>query len=138
PLLVAMSIALLTRLPVDGNYFINVLPSTILMPFGMGMTFMPIIAAATSGVAKDRSGLAAGLINTSQQMGGALGLSVLSGIAASVTASSVHLGKLGSAVRGYDQAFLVAVIFLLFAAFLAITIIKEKRHSKDQPVSGTT
>jgi len=137
PLLVAVSIALLTRLPVDGNYFINVLPSTILMPFGIGMTFMPIIAAATSGVAKDRSGLAAGLINTSQQMGGALGLSVLSGIAASVTASSVNLGKLGSAVRGYDQAFLVAVGFLLFAALLAFTIIKEKRHSKDQPASGT-
>src|SRR5258708_17217348 len=58
PSLVALSIALLSRLPVDGNYFTDVLPTIILMPLGMGMTFMPIIAAATSGVPGDKAGLA--------------------------------------------------------------------------------
>ena len=130
PLLVALSIGLLAFLPVKGNYFLNILPSTILMPFGIGITFMPVIVAATSGVRSDESGLASGLINTSQQMGGALGLSILSGVAASVTAATMQAGALKAAVFGYDRAFLVAVIFMLFAAFLAITLIKQKRHPK--------
>jgi len=138
PLLVALSIGLLTRLPVDGNYFLNIFPSTVLMPLGMGITFMPIIAAATSGVSGDRAGLASGLINTSQQMGGALGLSILSGVAAAITASSMNLGGLASLVQGYDRAFFVAVIFLLFAAFLAVTVIKEIKHPKDQQGNQTS
>jgi len=137
PLLVAISIGLLTLLPVNGNYFINILPSTMLMPFGIAMTFMPVIAAATSGVRKEESGLASGLINTSQQVGGALGLSILSGVAAVVTAASVQFGAIKASVFGYDRAFLVAVVFMLFAAFLAITIIKQKKHPKGNQESST-
>lgn len=132
PVIIGISIALLSRLPVNGNYFIDVLPSVILMPLGIGMTFMPTIAAATSGVKSNESGLASGLINTSQQMGGALGLSVLSGVAAAVTASDWHFTKLQAAVFGYDRAFLVAVGFLVFATFLAIIVIKQKKHPKEQ------
>jgi hypothetical protein len=80
--------AWLSRMPVNGNYLTSLLPAVLLIPFGMGMTFMPIIAAATSGVPGREAGLASGLISTSQQMGGALGLSILSGVAATVTASS--------------------------------------------------
>ncbi len=127
PSLVAISIALLSRLPVNGNYFTDVLPTIILMPLGMGMTFMPIIAAATSGVPRDRAGLASGLINTSQQMGGAIGLAVLSGVAASVTAMSGQFGKLGALVHGYDRAFLVGFGFMVIVIFLAITVIKERK-----------
>lgn len=135
PLTVALSMILLSRLPVNGNYFLNVLPSTLLMPFGIGMTFMPVIAAATSGVRRDASGLASGLINTAQQMGGALGLAILSGVAASVTTKTVYLGKLNSLVSGFDRAFLVAAFFMIFAASLAITVIKQKRTSADQHAS---
>lgn len=138
PLLVALSIGLLAFLPVNGNYFLNILPSTILMPFGIGITFMPVIVAATSGVRSDESGLASGLINTSQQMGGALGLSILSGVAASVTAATMQFGTLKAAVFGYDRAFLVAVIFMLFAAFLAITLIKQKSHPKGHPEANSS
>jgi EmrB/QacA subfamily drug resistance transporter len=127
PILVAVSIALLARLPINGNYLFDILPSTILMPIGIGMTFMPIIAAATSGVPANEAGLASGLINTAQQMGGAVGLAILSGIAAGVTASAAHFSKLGSLVVGYDRAFFVAVFFSLFAAALAITVIKQKK-----------
>jgi MFS family permease len=132
PVLVMISMLLLSVLPVHGSYILNVLPSVLLMPLGMGMTFMPIIVAATSGVKNNESGLASGLINTSQQMGGALGLSVLSGIAAAVTASSLHVGNLQAIVFGYDRAFLVSVIFMLFVITLAITVIKQKKHSKDE------
>jgi len=138
PLFVAVGIGLLTGLPVHANYFINILPSILLIPFGMGMTFMPIIAAATSGVRSDQSGLASGLINTSQQMGGALGLTILSGVAASVTASSTQLGMLKALVAGYDRAFLVAVAFMLLAVFLAITVIKQKKNPEVQQESSSS
>jgi len=87
PLIMALGFLWLTRAPVDGNYFFDLLPALIIMPIGIGFTIMPTIAAATSGVPAQKAGLVSGLINTSQQMGGALGLSILSGVAASVIAS---------------------------------------------------
>lgn len=132
PLLVAISIGMLSRLPADGNYFVNILPTILLMPIGIGLTFMPLISAATSGVRHDEAGLASGLINTSQQMGGAIGLSILSGVAATVTANSGQLGKVGALVHGYDRAFLVALFFMLFAIFLAVTVIKQTKHPKEK------
>jgi EmrB/QacA subfamily drug resistance transporter len=126
PLLIAFSLSLLARLPVDGNYFLNLLPTIILMPMGVGMTFMPIFAAATSGVPGHQSGLASGLINTSQQMGGALGLAVLSGVAAAVSGQDADIAHL---VLGYDRAFLVGVFLLLFATLLGFFIIKQQKSS---------
>ncbi len=136
PLLVAASMAWLIRLPVSGNYFIDILPNVILMPIGLAFTFMPIMVAATSGVAEDESGLASGLINTSQQMGGALGLAVLSSIAASTTASHASLGQLESLVFGYDRAFFWAVMLVLAATVMGAFIIKEKKgtHGKTEQV----
>jgi len=133
PLIVAIGLALLSRVPVHGSYLADLLPTFVLMPLGMGMTFMPIIAAATSGVPSHLSGLASGLITTSQQMGGALGLAILSGIAASVTASSAYLGRAGALVHGFDRAILAGVAFMLFAVALAIFII---RQPKRPPVEG--
>jgi len=133
PLLVMFSMFLLSMLPVHGNYLLNILPSVLIMPLGIGLTFMPIITAATSGVRNTETGLASGLINTAQQMGGALGLSVLSGVAAFVTTSAINTSKLQATVIGYDRAFLVSVVFMLFVTVLAITIIKQKKHPKDQP-----
>jgi EmrB/QacA subfamily drug resistance transporter len=132
PLIVAFGLALLSRVPVHGNYLTDLLPTFILMPIGMGLTFMPIIAAATSGVPGHQAGLASGLITTSQQMGGALGLAILSGVAASVTASSAHLGRAGSLVHGFDRAILVAVAFMVFAAALGVLVIRQpNRQTKD-------
>jgi predicted MFS family arabinose efflux permease len=131
PLLVAMAMAWLSRMPVDGNYVTSLLPAVVLIPLGMGMTFMPIIAAATSGVPGREAGLASGLISTSQQMGGALGLSILSGVAATVTASSAHLGSTAALVHGFDKAMLVAMLFMLFAVTLAITVIRQPHKQKN-------
>jgi EmrB/QacA subfamily drug resistance transporter len=134
PLLIALSLSLLTRLPVDGNYFLNLLPTILLMPLGVGMTFMPIFAAATSGVPGHQSGLASGLINTSQQMGGALGLAVLSGVAAGISGPHASLSKL---VHGYDLAFLVAVFLVLLATVLGFVIIKQTRPQPQHTVVAT-
>jgi EmrB/QacA subfamily drug resistance transporter len=127
PIFVAIAMAWLSRIPVHGNYGFDLLPAIILMPFGMGMTFMPIIAAATSGVPRHEAGLASGLISTSQQMGGALGLAVLSGVAASVTKASGHLGPVGALVHGFDRALIVAMAFMIFAVILAITVIRQPK-----------
>lgn len=132
PFLIGLSFLLLSGLPVDGSYFVNILPATLIMPIGYAMTFMPLIAAATSGVSADRSGLASGLINTSQQMGGAVGLAVLSGVAAAVTENAIHFSKNAAMVLGFDRAYFVAAFFLLFAVTLAITVIKQKKYAKGE------
>jgi hypothetical protein len=106
----------------------------LVIPVGVGMTFMPVLAAATSGVPANESGLASGLITTSQQMGGALGLSILSGVAASVTASSAYLGKAGALVHGFDRAILVGLLFMLFASTLAAVVVKQPKRPKGKNV----
>lgn len=126
PLIVAVSMAWLIRLPVHGNYFTDILPNVLLMPIGMAMTFMPLIVAATSGVREDQTGLASGLINTSQQMGGAIGLAILSSIAASVATSHVALGRQEALVLGYHAAFLTGVAFILIATMFGALIIRRE------------
>jgi EmrB/QacA subfamily drug resistance transporter len=124
PALIAVSLALISRLTVDGSYLFNVLPTIILMPIGASMTFMPIVVAATSGVPSHESGLASGLINTSQQMGGALGLAILSSVAASTITQTNSLTQL---VAGYDRAFLVAVFFIVTAIVVGLLVIQSNK-----------
>jgi hypothetical protein len=133
PLIVATGLAWLARLPVDGTYLVSLLPSLVLVPIGIGMTFMPVIAAATSGVPANESGLASGLITTSQQMGGALGLAVLSGLAASVTASSQALGPASSLVHGFNAAMLAAAGVMVVVSGLAMVVIRQKPQAVPQP-----
>jgi EmrB/QacA subfamily drug resistance transporter len=127
PIIVAIGLAWLSQLPLHGHYLANLLPGFVLIPIGIGMTFMPIIASATSGVPAHEAGLASGLVTTSQMMGGALGLSILSSIAASAAVSAKHLGVQGALVHGYDRAILVAIVFMVFSVLLATTVIRQKR-----------
>ena len=127
PLLAAIALVMLSRVPVNGNYWTNLLPTFLLMPLGIGITFMPVFAAATSGVPSHLSGLASGLINTSQQMGGALGLSIISGIAASVTAATMHPGSLAALVHGFSRGLWFAAGFMLLAAILAAIVIRQPK-----------
>ena len=128
PGLVAVSFLWLARLTPASTYLNGLLPTVFLMPIGIGMTFMPVIAAATSGVPANESGLASGLINTSQQLGGALGLAILSGVAAAVTSAAIHAPAPVALVRGYDRAFLAGALLMAMAAVLAATIIKQTRR----------
>jgi MFS family permease len=133
PILVAVGLILLSRLPVDGTYASNLLPALLIIPLGIGMTFMPLIAAATSGVPRHEAGLASGLITTSQQMGGALGLAIISGAAASVTAASAYLGATGALVHGFDRAMLVGLVFMAVAVALAVAVIRPQRPNPTLP-----
>lgn len=136
PLLVASGIAWLTRLPVAGNYWIDLFPTVTIVPIGMAMTFMPLMVAATSGVGEREAGLASGLINTSQQMGGALGLAVLSSVATSVAVRHASMGVLESVVYGYTRAYIVAALFIVAATIIGQLLIREKRGASVGAAAG--
>jgi EmrB/QacA subfamily drug resistance transporter len=115
--LASLGLALFIRLPVDGNFVVDVLPSMLLLGFGAGMAFNPVLLAAMNDVDQSEAGLASGVVNTAFMMGGALGLAVLASVAASRTssleASESHLAAL---TGGYHLAFLVGAIFAALAA----------------------
>jgi EmrB/QacA subfamily drug resistance transporter len=133
PIIVGLGLLWLSKLPVGGHYLSNVLPGLILIPIGIGLTFMPIISAATSGVPGEQAGLASGLISTSQQMGGAVGLAVLSGVAASTTAGSLYLGKVGALVHGFDQGIVAGIGFVGFAILLGAFVITQPKRETPKP-----
>lgn len=133
PLLTVLGMAWLVRLPVQGNYWIDLLPNIILMPLGFALTFMPLMIAATSGIPGNKAGLASGLISTSQQMGGALGLAILASVAASTTAHHLEMGAMESLVYGYRAAFLTGVLFIAAATFLGFFIIRNTGQVTTNP-----
>jgi predicted MFS family arabinose efflux permease len=100
--LAVAGLLLFLRLQPDGRYAIDLLPAMLLVSIGMGLTFVPITLIATSGIPHDDAGLASGLFNTSQQIGGALGLAILSTLAA--TASANTLDSLGHRPTPADQS----------------------------------
>lgn len=138
PLVVALSLYILAHVPLNGSYLHDLLPGFILLGLGMGATFVPITIAATSGVSGRESGLASGLLNTSQQIGGALGLAVLTGVSASSAAhyAANDLASSGSAatqrvatlatLHGYHTAFYAATGFMVGASVVATILLKQK------------
>jgi EmrB/QacA subfamily drug resistance transporter len=117
-LLAAAGLVLFARAPVDGKFVVDVLPSMILLAFGAGMAFNPMLLAAMSDVEPSESGLASGVVNTSFMMGGALGLAILASLAASRTSSLRASGDeaLAALNGGYHVAFLVGAAFAAAAA----------------------
>jgi EmrB/QacA subfamily drug resistance transporter len=111
--LFAAGIALFARAPVDGSYVVDVLPSMILLGFGGGMSFNPLLLAAMSDVAPTESGLASGVVNTAFMMGGALGLAILASVAASRTDTLLDAGEAAKDALngGYHAAFLAGALF---------------------------
>jgi EmrB/QacA subfamily drug resistance transporter len=122
----AVGLLLLTQLPVDGSYLTDVLPSMILTSLGMGAVFMPLTLLATTGLDNEDQGLASGLFNTSQQIGGALGLAVLSTIAASVTSSHGGAKDSQALVDGFHWAFGFGAVFLLAALVVMVAMLRQK------------
>src|SRR4029450_1204105 len=106
------------RAPVDGTFVVDVLPSMILLGFGAGMAFNPVLLAAMSDVEPSESGVASGGVNTAFMMGGALGLAILASLAASRTSSLRDSGSSAlEALNGGDHlAFLVGALFAVAAA----------------------
>jgi EmrB/QacA subfamily drug resistance transporter len=137
-LLAAAGLLLFVRAPVDGNFLVDVLPSMILLGFGAGIAFNPVLLAAMSDVEPSESGLASGLVNTSFMMGGALGLAVLASIAASRSHSLRLAGasELSALTGGYHLAFLVGAAFAAVAAVIGGTLLREGQPAAAHEVHG--
>jgi EmrB/QacA subfamily drug resistance transporter len=138
-LLAAAGLALFARLPVDGNFVVDVLPSMILLGFGAGMALNPLLLAAMSDVAPEESGLASGIVNTSFMMGGALGLAILASVAASRTgALAATHGHLAALTGGYHVAFMIGALFAGAAAVIGGTRLRvgapTSEHGPESPI----
>ncbi len=112
----------LSRIPIHATYLHDLLPPMVIMSLGLGAVFVGVQTAANAGVPPDRAGLAAALVNTSQQLGAALGLAIFSAIATSRTSEllSAHATRPQALTAGFRDALLAASIFLLAAAAIAL------------------
>ena len=123
--LVAAGLGLFSRLPVEGNFIVDVLPSMIILGVGIGMAMNPVLLAAMSDVKPEESGLASGVVNTSFMMGGALGLAVLASVAAARAGGETSPDAL---VDGYQAAFVIGTAFAVAAAVVAAVFLREQRE----------
>ena len=132
--LASAGLALFIRLPVDGSFVADILPSMILLGVGAGMAFNPVLLAAMNDVDQTEAGLASGVVNTAFMMGGALGLAVLASVAASRTSTlSATESHLVALTGGYHLAFLVGAIFAATGATLSATLLRGARLSAHEP-----
>jgi EmrB/QacA subfamily drug resistance transporter len=125
-----------TQVSVGGSYVSDLLPGFLLIGIGIGFSFVPITIAALAGVQPAEAGLASGLINTSQQIGGALGIAALSTIATSRTDDAVSTGTgLPSAlVDGFTGAFVAGAIIAGIGIVAALTLIRRDELEQPQEV----
>jgi EmrB/QacA subfamily drug resistance transporter len=134
-LLIAGGLLWFSQVPaVGGSFAADVLGPSLLAAVGLGFAFVPVTIAAVTGTEAGEAGLASGLINTSQQVGGALGLAILATVANSRTQSLLHAGTDNASValtKGFDRAFLVGAGFALVGAVLAAVLISS-RDSRQQ------
>jgi MFS family permease len=141
-LLAGAGLLLLTGVRPGEGYVANVLPGGVLSALGLGLSLVPATIAAVSGVPADESGLASGLLNSSRLIGGALGLAVLSTIAASHTHSAARAGapSLSALTSGFQLAFLVGGIVSLLGALVAAGLLRrpKQREGASAAVPTTT
>jgi EmrB/QacA subfamily drug resistance transporter len=125
----AVSLALLTRLPVDGHYFWDLFPAFVLGGAGMGFSFVPVTIAGLTGVQRADAGVASGLINTSRQIGGAIGVAATSAIAATSTSNYLHAhagASSGAALdHGFQTALYVLTGLLVAGALIAGSLVRS-------------
>jgi predicted MFS family arabinose efflux permease len=137
PLVVATALFWLAHIRVEGNYWYDLLPGLVLLGLGMGGNFIAITIAATSGVSGRESGLASGILNTSQQIGGAIGLAILTGLSTSAAArylqhlhgAPARLTQLSAEVHGFHVAFYVATGFMIGASVLATVLLRQPKQT---------
>jgi MFS family permease len=144
PLGVGLGIAALgllwfARAPVDGTFLVDVLPGMILLGFGAGIAFNPVLMAAMSDVQPAEAGLASGIVNTAFMMGGALGLAVLASVAANRTESLAASGEsqLEALTGGYHASFLIGALFAAGGAVIGGAFLRTRTmpagHGAEEP-----
>jgi len=131
--LATVSLGLLTQVPVDGHYFWDLFPAFVLGGTGLGFSFVPVTIASLAGVERADAGVASGLVNTSRQIGGAIGLAAISTIAASAAASYAHAHGVSAAsaaatVSGFQTAFIVLGGLLVAAFVVAAVFLRPARE----------
>ena len=128
-LIAAGGVYYLSRIPVDGSYLADILPGTLIMSAGLGPAFVAVATAANAGVSADKAGLAAALLNASQQVGGALGLAIFSAISTARAEDLLHKGTpmADAMTSGFRHALFAGAVFLIAAAIsgLRTTTTKE-------------
>jgi EmrB/QacA subfamily drug resistance transporter len=132
--LVAVGLAWLTRAPVDGGYAVDVLPAMLLLGVGAGVSFPALMTLAMSGASDADAGLASGLVNTTMQVGGALGIAVLATLASSRTDSLRDSGS-GAAqalTGGYHLAFTVSAVLVAVGAVVAATVLQRESQAHEE------
>jgi MFS family permease len=136
-LLGAGGAAYLAQLTVTSSYLGGVLPALLVMGLGFGLIFASAVNSATAGVPRQDSGVASALVNTMQQVGGSIGISVLSTIAASATTSYLithHTGPQAAAIaatHGYTLAFTISAALLGLGAILAILMLPSRKRLQE-------
>jgi EmrB/QacA subfamily drug resistance transporter len=144
-LVAATGLLLLSSASVDGSYTSDILPGLIPQSIGMGLTFVPVTLIATTNVADEDAGLASGLFNTAQQIGGALGLAILATLAADRTATELSEGgqaaQAQALVEGFNVAFLAGAILVALGALLMLFLVRKADVAnvdpEAAPVPGT-
>jgi len=135
PLIVGAGLAFFARVPLHANYWSDILPGIALMSAGMAAVFVTTTMVTTSGVSHEESGLVSGLLNTAQQVGGALGLAVLAVVSTATTKHDVVAAHGSPAavptalLHGFQRGFMVAVLFTVAASLVAVIILKVHKPS---------
>jgi Na+/melibiose symporter-like transporter len=132
--LATAGLIILTGVRPGGSYFTVVLPGGVLAGLGMGLGLVPSTIAATQGVPRTQSGLASGLLNTSRLVGGALGLAVLSTIAASITSHAIGVSGAQALTNGFTAAFEIGAAITLVAAVVAAVLLRPVAPQRDEVV----
>lgn len=135
--LIAAGLGLFARVPVDGDYLTDVLPSMLLLGVGIGGSFPALATLAMSGATEEDAGLASGLVNATMQVGAALGLAVLATLSATRSAELTGQGveEAAALTEGYQWGFLVAAGLVVVAFVVAVTVL---RHDARSRASGRT
>ena len=135
----ALGLLLFARAPVGGDFVVDVLPGMLLLGFGAGIAFNPVLLAAMSDVEPQDAGLASGVVNTAFMMGGALGLAVLASIADSRSGSLLAGGESPAAALagGYHVAFVVGALFALAAAAIGAGLLRNAALAPDAAEPAT-
>jgi MFS family permease len=133
--LVAAALVSYARLPVDGHYFWDLFPGFLIGGIGMALTYVPLTIGALAGTRPEDAGVASGLVNTGQQIGGAVGVAAATTIAATATGHylGAHPGASAAALtHGFGIAFYVLAGVAAAAAILSALIIEPKRDTDSQ------
>ncbi|WP_435258271.1 MFS transporter [Thioclava sp. FR2] len=126
------ALGLLSAIPADGTYLASVLPASLIAALGMSLAYIPVTMTGMAGAAPEDMGLASGLINTTYQVGSALGLAIMVSVAASQLAGAPH--EAVDVLSGYRAAFLGAALAGLLASIVAIIFVRANGKAADVPV----